>query len=216
MVNFLVVKNLTTKLWIREKDRQPLCSYNSKVHCVGGEESRCVVCRRGEYTAKGRRSRKERPQTHVIIAKSEQRTQQKIENTTLLDNRQGLNLRAQSRKMLLAQVEPDIRNVHKHVVAHWTNIKLQIRKEFCDRRRQRGLILFNKTFSSQRHFKTIVIYWHSTFWQEYNFRFTAFHVLLARRVKPLSLYRTKMTLPIEYLPVVSRTGSFSVHVKALY
>lgn len=73
---------------------------------------------RGEYTAKGHRSRKERPQTHVIIAKSEQRTQQKIENTTLLDNRQGLNLRAQSRKMLLAQVEPDIRNVHKHVVAH--------------------------------------------------------------------------------------------------
>ena len=154
--------------------------------------------------------------TFVIIAKSEQRTQQRIENTTLLDNRQGLNLRAQSRKMLLAQVEPDIRNVHKHVVAHWTNIKLQIRKEFCDRRRQRGLILFNKTFSSQRHFKTILIYWHSTFWQEYNFRFTAFHVLLARRVKPLSLYRTKMTLPFEYLPAVSRTGSFSVHVKALY
>ena len=56
--------------------------------------------------------------TFVIIAKSEQRTQQRIENTTLLDNRQGLNLRAQSRKMLLAQVEPDIRNVHKHVVAH--------------------------------------------------------------------------------------------------
>ena len=76
------------------------------------------MCRRGEYTAKGRRSRKERLQTHVIIAKSEQRAQQKIENTTLLDNRQGLNLRAQSRKMLLTQVEPDIRNVHKHVVAH--------------------------------------------------------------------------------------------------
>ena len=33
---------------------------------------------------------------------------------TLLDNRQGLNLRPQSRKMLLAQVEPDIRNVRKH------------------------------------------------------------------------------------------------------
>ena len=74
-----------------------------------------MVCRRGEYTAKGRRSREP---TLVIIAKSEQRTQQRIENTTLLDNRQGLNLRAQSRKMLPAEVEPDIRNVHKHVVAH--------------------------------------------------------------------------------------------------
>lgn len=64
---------------------------------------------KGEYTAKGRRSRK---------PKSEQRTQQRIENTTLLDNRKGLNLRAQSRKIWLAQVEPDIRNVHKHIVAH--------------------------------------------------------------------------------------------------
>ena len=56
--------------------------------------------------------------TFVITAKSAQRTPQRIESTTLLDNRQGLNLRAQSRKMLLAQVEPDIRNMHKHVVAH--------------------------------------------------------------------------------------------------
>ena len=111
MVNFLVVKNLTTKLLIREKDRQPLCLYNLK-STVWGEESRCVVCRRGEYTAEGRRSRK--PTFVIMFAKSEQRTQQRIENTTLLDNRQGLNLRPQSRKILLAQVEPDIRNVRKH------------------------------------------------------------------------------------------------------
>ena len=200
-------KGQTTSLFLQIQS--PLCR-ERKVGAWCAEKGG-VHCERSPITQRASTNPR-----WVILAKSEQRTQQRIENTTLLDNRQGLNLRAQSRKMLPAQVEPDIRNVHKHVVAHWTNIKLQIWKEFCDRRRQRGLILFNKTFSSQRHFKTILMYWHGTFWQEYSFGFTAFHVLLACRVKPLSVYRTKMTLPIEYLPAVSRTGSFSVHVKALY